>query len=76
MKDVAILCEACSDNGDYDAMWPGGDHDDRPVWGVAEVSTDDNGEWVINWLATGLTVDQAEEHLAGLDFGGPVHVMG
>lgn len=53
----------------------GGDHDDRPMRGVAEVEEDDCGEWVINWLATGLTVDQAEEHLDGLDFGGPVHVM-
>jgi hypothetical protein len=44
--------------------------------GVAEIATDECGEWVINWLATRLTVEQAEEHLDGLDFGGPVHVMG
>lgn len=76
MKDVAIICEVCSANGNFDTQFPGGDHDDRPTWGVAEVETDDCGEWVINWLATGLTVAQAEEHLSGLDFGGPVHVKG
>lgn len=76
MKDIAILCEICSDNGDFDTMWPGGDHDDAPDWGVAEIETDDSGEWVITWLATRLTVAQAEEHLNGLDFDGPVHLMG
>jgi hypothetical protein len=76
MRDVAILCEVCSDNGNFDTMWPGGDHDDSRVWGVAEVETDDSGEWIITWLATGLTVAQAEEHLDGLDFDGPVHLMG
>ena len=76
MRDVAILCEVCSGNGDFDTMWPGGDHDDDPVWGVAEIETDDSGEWVITWLATGLTVAQAEAHLDGLDFGGPVRLMG
>jgi hypothetical protein len=76
LKDIAILCEVCSGNGNFDTMWPGGDHDDEPVWGVAEIETDDSGEWVITWLATRLTVEGAEEHLNGLDFGGPVHVMG
>jgi hypothetical protein len=57
-------------------MWPGKWHDKDPSWGVAEIETDDNGEWVVNWLATGLTVAQAEAHLDGLDFDGPLHLMG
>lgn len=76
MEDVAILCEACLDNGNWETMWPGKWHDKDPSWGVAEIETDDNGEWVVNWLATGLTVAQAEAHLDGLDFDGPLHLMG
>lgn len=50
----------------------------RYVSGVAEIETDDDsdGEWVITWLATGLTVEQVEALLDGLDFGAPAHVMG
>ena len=76
MKDVAILCEHCFDNGDWETMWPGNDHNDEPVWGVAEVETDDDGEWVLTWLASGLTVAHAEAHLGELEFGGPVRIMG
>jgi hypothetical protein len=59
-------------------MWPGKGHDNDPTWGVAEIETHENGdgEWVITWLVTGLTVTQAEERLDGTDFGGPVHLMG
>ena len=31
MKDVAIICEVCSANGNFDTQFPGGDHDDRPT---------------------------------------------
>ena len=45
--------------------------------GVAEVQADeDSAERKVTWLATGLTVAQAEAHLEGTDFGGPVHLMG
>ena len=45
--------------------------------GVAGVRADeDSAEWEVTWLAAGLTVAQAEAHLEGTDFGGPVHVMG
>ena len=77
MRDIAILCEVCFGNGSWETMWPGSDHDDDPVWGVAEVQADDgSGEWIVSWLATGLTVAQAEAHLNGTDFAGPVHLMG
>ena len=35
MNDVAILCEVCFGNGAWETMWPGGRHDNDPVWGVA-----------------------------------------
>jgi hypothetical protein len=45
--------------------------------GVAEVQADeDSAEWEVTRLATGLTAAQAEAHLEGTDFSGPVHVMG
>jgi hypothetical protein len=44
---------------------------------MAEVQADeDSAEWEVTWLATGPTVAQAEAHLEGTGFGGPVHVMG
>jgi hypothetical protein len=76
MTDIAILCETCCANGDWEGMWPGGDHDDEPVWGVATVETDESGEWLVTWHARHLTVAQAEERLDGLDLSGDVHVMG
>lgn len=56
-----ILCRACYDGGDWGGMWPGGGHDDEPVWAVAEIETDSQGEWCVTWHETGLTVAQAEE---------------
>jgi hypothetical protein len=77
VTDIAILCEICLGNGRWDDMWPGGDHDDEPVWGVAEVKPDeDSGEWDVTWHVTGLTVAQAQERLDGMEFPGPVHSMG
>lgn len=73
--DIAILCEPCYESGSWDSIWPGGGHDNEPVWGVAEVETGDDGEWIVTWYMTGLTVAQAEEQLERMDFPGGFHRM-
>jgi hypothetical protein len=77
-KEIAILCEECYENGCWDTMWPGGEDDNRPVWGIAEVETtdSDSGEWDVTWRETGLTVAQAEAHLERMDFPGGWRRMG
>ena len=74
-KEIAILCEPCYQNGCWDSMWPGGNHDNEHVWGVAEMDTEEGGDWIVTWLETRLTVAEAEEHLAQMDFHGGYHLM-
>lgn len=79
VEDVAILCEFCYENGNFDTMWPGDgeDHANHPVWGIAVVKVaNDDGDWDLKWRARGLTLAQAEERLNGMDFDGPFHLMG
>lgn len=73
--NLAILCETCFGDGDFDGMWPGRDHDDHPSWGVARVETQDDGEWGLTWYARGLTVAQARAFLAQMELPENVHLM-
>ena len=76
-KEIAILCEPCYQNGCFDTMWPGSGHDDQRVWGIADIETaNDDGDWDLTWLASGLTLAQAETALAGMEFPGGWHRMG
>jgi hypothetical protein len=63
--DVAILCEICVSNGDWNAMWPDGDCGHAHYWAVAEVGEGDDG-WEVTWLAAGMTLSEAQEYAAGL----------
>lgn len=74
-KEIAILCEPCYESGCWDTMRPGGNHDNEHVWGVADVGADDDFEWHVTWLVTGLTVAEAEAHLDEMEFPGGWHRM-
>jgi hypothetical protein len=63
--DVAILCEVCFGNGDWDSMWPDGDCGHAHHWAVAEVVNGDDG-WEVTWLATGMTLAEAQAYATEL----------
>lgn len=63
--DVAVLCQACFENGNWGDMWPGGTCGHVHHWAVAEVGEGDDG-WEVTWLATGMTLVGAQEYAAGL----------
>jgi len=63
--DVAILCQACFDNGSWDAMWPDGACGHEQHWAVAEVGDCDE-DWEVTWLATRMTLAAAQEYAAEL----------
>lgn len=41
VTDIAILCQICCDNGNWDTMWPSAGHDDEPHFGVATIEAGD-----------------------------------
>lgn len=61
--DVAILCQVCFGNGSWDSMWPDGGCGHIHDWAVAEVGEGDE-EWEVTWLATGMTLAEAQEYNA------------
>jgi len=63
--DVAILCEICVSNGDWNAMWPDGACGHERHWAVAEVGDGDE-DWEVTWLVTGLDLIAAQEYAAEL----------
>jgi hypothetical protein len=63
--DIAVLCQACFGNGSWDSMWPDSACGHAQPWAVAEVGESD-GDWEVTWLATGMTLAEAQEYAAGL----------